>query len=222
MKHSEDKSKRKWNIYDETEESLKRLVLRYDPYIQSFDDFLNVYNEKTDGDEKEFLELELEVFDDVQRYLSLLNEDDIDSYQVYDFEKRYKQYLEIIRDAILHINTLGNSLERKCAYLTGRLNELTETSENTLGQRLLLIKYLERSHKFDLSKIHPDATGQAQVLKFLMNVGYQNLRSGLGRNIDNYKNKKDLNKLLELLTPYSRYFQDVIADIKKDLEKINL
>jgi hypothetical protein len=129
------KSEKNYNkqtyIYDDTEATLNRLSIRYESYIQSFGEFLYIYEQKTDGDERQFIENELEIFEEVRRYFTYLNEDSIDNFYVYEFQKQYKPYLNIINEATRHINTLDNSLERKCNYLKNRLTELTETSNNT-------------------------------------------------------------------------------------------
>ncbi|AMR33718.1 hypothetical protein A0256_20915 [Mucilaginibacter sp. PAMC 26640] len=223
MTKLKDKSTYPHSFYDSVEASMGRLNLTFKNYFDNFDLFLELYEEITDGDELQFVNDELDVFRDISQYLIILGEglNSDDSFQSFRFEKRYKPYMNYVRVAIAEGNKVDNSLDRKCRFLEQRKKELeTIPVQHTLEQRLLLIRYLERTKRVSLTKFHPDNTGQAQILTFLLNVSYQNVRSGLGKSFDSFKTKKNLIVILELLKPFQLYLKDIIDEVEADLLKV--
>lgn len=53
-----------------------------------------------------------------------------------------------------------------------------------------------------------------------MNTSYQKTRATLGKNIDLLMTEKELNSLIELLTPYKSSFEELISLINDDLNKL--
>ena len=99
--------------------------------------------------------------------------------------------------------------------------EETPTSNATLRQKILVIKYLQQFNLLKLTTIHQDQTKQAQILSFLMGpVSANTTRVALGEDISVLKTKKNLEAAQKLFEPLKDAFPQIVSQIEDDIKHL--
>lgn len=117
---------------DETLESIKRLSLKMDEYEQGYPGFVDGFCARNDAIEEDFLQSELEVFQDIFDHLERLLDLNYtpSSFQEFSFEKDYRRYQKEL-NMFVPQERAYISTERKINFLNKKMDRFRQPNDSS-------------------------------------------------------------------------------------------